>query len=288
MTRRFWLMGVAGTLAIGLGIVASQLPALGAGGLLYPARRTSIGPRPANCVEAAYQGVGVTLRGWQCRAAAARRGTLVYLHGIADNRSSAAGVVERFTRRGFDVIAYDSRAHGESDGDICTYGFFEKQDLSRVLDSLAPEPVVLMGTSLGGAVALQTAAADVRVSAVVAAEVFSDLRTVAAERAPLFLTSGAIDQAFRIAEERGAFRAEAVSSERAARRIQVPVLLIHGAADVDTLPDHSRRVFAALPGKKRLILVPGAAHNESLGGQIWPEIEQWIEQAVPGRRDTTR
>lgn len=87
--------------------------------------------------------------------------------------------------RGFDVVAYDSRAHGESDGDVCTYGFYEARDLHRVLDTVAPGPVVLFGTSLGAAVALQETAGDPRVTAVVAAETFSDLRTVASERAPV-------------------------------------------------------------------------------------------------------
>ena len=91
-----------------------------------------------------------------------RRGTLIYLHGVADNRASGAGVIERFRKRGFDVVAYDSRAHGESDGDACTYGFYEKQDLRRVLDSVGVGPIVLVGCSLGAAVALQLAADEPR------------------------------------------------------------------------------------------------------------------------------
>ena len=116
------------------------------------------------------------------------RGVTVYLR-VADNRTSGAGVIDRFGRRGFDVVAYDSRAHGESAGELCTYGFFEKRDLHRVLDTVSPGPVVLLGTSLGAAVALQEAARDARVTAVIAAETFSDLRTIATERAPFFFTS---------------------------------------------------------------------------------------------------
>ena len=83
--------------------------------------------------------------------------------GVADNRGSGAGIVRRFVDRRFDVIAYDSRAHGDSGGDACTYGYFEKEDLRRVLDTVPPGPVVLIGTSLGAAVALQAAAALARV-----------------------------------------------------------------------------------------------------------------------------
>jgi pimeloyl-ACP methyl ester carboxylesterase len=77
------------------------------------------------------------------------------------------------------------------------------------------------------------------------------------------------------------FDIDAVSPEQAAARITVPVLLVHGAADVDTRPEHSQRVFRALHGPKRLILVPGARHNASLRPDVWATVEDWIDQVVP-------
>jgi len=192
-------------------------------------------------------------------------------------------VIDRFAPRGFDVLAYDSRAHGESPGDICTYGFFEKLDLHHVLDSVGSGPIVLLGTSLGAAVALQEAAMDPRVTTVIAAETFADLRTVATERAPFFFTPGIVARAFQMAEQQGRFQVDAVSPEAAASKIRISVLLVHGAADAATPPEHSRRVLAALAGSKRLILVPGAGHNESLRGEVWPEIERWLEDVLGAR-----
>jgi hypothetical protein len=267
----------------GWAVAVTELPGAGAGALLHPSRRRVLGARPSICRDVALTNQALQLKGWQCEAATARRGTIVYLHGVADNRSSAAGVIERFTRRGFDVVAYDSRGHGESDGDTCTYGFFEKDDLHRILDTVGPGPVVLVGSSLGGAVALQEAAHDPRVTTVVAAETFSDLRTVATERAPVYFTSGIIARAFRLAEQQGSFSVDDVSPVSAAADIRIPVLLIHGAEDVDTPPDHSRRVLAALKGQKRLILVPGAHHNESLTGGVWNEVERWVDGILAGR-----
>ena len=260
--------------------VATQLPAIGAGGLLHPARVRVSGSPPDSCRDSVFSGAGVELRGWTCGARGARRGTIVYLHGVADNRTSARGVIRRFGARGFDVIAYDGRAHGESSGDICTYGFFEKQDLRRVLASLQPGPVVLLGASLGAAVALQAAADDDRVSAVIAAETFSDLRTVATERAPFFFTSGILKRAFAVAERRGGFPVDEVSPLAAAASITAPVLLIHGQADSDTPPAHSQRVLAALKGPKRLVLVAGAGHNDSLRPHVWDEIESWLDDVL--------
>ena len=282
MTRLQQLVVIGSSaLLLILGIVASQLPGAGAGALLHPGRRRVVGPPPPTCSERTFAGDGVSLQGWQCRTSSPRRGTVVYLHGVADNRTSGAGLVDRFGRRGFDVIAYDSRAHGESEGDACTYGYFEKVDLHRVLDAIVdPGPIVLIGTSLGAAVALQEASPDRRVVAVVAAETFSDLRTVATERAPFFFTAGVVARAFELAEQQGRFQVDAVSPVAAASTLSQPVLLIHGAEDTDTRPAHSQRVLAALAGPKRLILVPGAGHNQSLRGEVWAEIERWVDGVV--------
>lgn len=160
------------------------------------------------------------------------------------------------------------------------YGFFERQALHRVIDTLTHGPIVVIGTSLGAAVALQEAADDARVRVVVAAETFSDLRTVARERAPFFLTNGVIAEAFALAKRDGHFRVDDVSPAAAAARIDVPVLLLHGAIDRETLPAHSERVYAALRGPKQLILVPGAHHNQSLAAGVWPDIERWIDRAL--------
>src|SRR4051794_28402667 len=283
MTARRWQFVGGAFVAIVLvawAAAPSQLAAAGAGGLLHPARRHVTAATPPTCANATFSGDGVDLKGWRCRASVPSRATLVYLHGVADNRSSSVGIIDRFGKRGFDVIAYDSRAHGDSSGDFCTYGFFEKQDLYRVIDSIERGPIVLVGTSLGAAVALQEAAIDSRVAAVVAAETFSDLRTVAAERAPFVFTPQVIERAFRIAEQQGHFDLDAVSPEAAAAQISIPVLLVHGANDTDTPPDHSRRVFARLPGPKHLIIVPGAHHNESLRADVWPAIERWLDDAL--------
>jgi uncharacterized protein len=269
---------------IAAALIAAALimaPSIAAGGLLYPARHALRAAIPPGCENRDFQGDDVTLRGWQCGSIGKRRGTIIYLHGVADNRGSSAGVVQRFTPRGFDVVAYDSRRHGQSPGEVCTYGFVEKRDLRRVIDGLSTGAVVLIGTSLGAAVALQEAASDPRVATVVAAESFSDLRTVATERAPWYLPGPVIRKAFIVAEQRGRFLVDAVSPLQAARTITAPVLLIHGAEDRETPPAHSQRIFEALTGPRRLMLVPGAGHNQSLYGPgVWGEIERWIEEAL--------
>ena len=283
--RSLLVLAVVVVMLAGAAVIVRQLPEIAAGGLLYPSRRVDLPAAPTGCRDVAMQGAGVELRGWRCPSADPRRATIVYLHGIADNRSSGAGVIQRYVRRGYDVIAYDSRRHGASGGEVCTYGFHERHDLLRVLATIESGPVILFGTSLGAAVALQAAADDPRVAAVIAAEVFSDLRTAAVERAPRLLPSSTIARAFTIAEARGQFRVDDVSPEASARRLKIPVLLIHGDADVDTPPAHSERVKAALAGPSRLLLVGGVGHNQSLSRPaVWDVIDEWMERAAAGTR----
>jgi uncharacterized protein len=251
-------------------------PSWGAAALLHPARRPVTVPTPVGAHDVVLQGDGVRLRGWQFQDHKLSVGTVIFLHGSADNRAAGVGVARHLSQRGFGVLAYDGRAHGESEGGACTYGFFEKRDLRRVIDTIGQRPIILFGTSLGAAVALQAAAEDDRISGVVAVSSFSDLRTVATERAPFFATRREIDEAFSLAEKQAGFEVNAVSPVAAASQIRVPVLLIHGANDRETPPDHSRRIYQALRGEKRLLIVPGRGHNDTLTAEVWSEIDAWI------------
>jgi len=253
-------------------------PAWGANALLHPVRKP-LRQRPSGAYEEVeLAGDGVSLKAWRFHAEGTKRGTVVFLHGLADNRGSALGPARHFVSRGFDVLAYDSRAQGESGGDACTYGFWEKRDLARVLDGLGDEPVVLMGWSMGAAVALQEAAADTRVGTVVAVAPIADLRAAVYERAPAVASRANIDEALRLAEQQGHFRIADVSPVSAAAAVQAPTLLIHGASDAETPVAHSRRVYEALRAPKRLIVVPGAGHNDPLRPEVWSAVDAWIDQ----------
>jgi alpha-beta hydrolase superfamily lysophospholipase len=253
----------------------------GANALLHPSRRALTSARPPAAEDFTIDSAGVKLRGWLFRGEGPRRGTVIYLHGSADNRASGIYVAERFLARGFDALIYDSRAHGQSGGAACTYGYYERKDLSRAIDLVPSKPVVAIGVSLGGAVALQAAEEDRRIVTVISVATFCDLRTAATERAPFFATKGDIEAAFRLAEQQANFRVDDVSPVAAAAHIQVPVFLIHGQADKETPSWHSQRILDALRGQKRLLLVPGAGHDDALRGKVWDEIDAWIDKIVP-------
>jgi hypothetical protein len=261
-------------------LLASGCPAASwvAGGILHPSKRPPP-PAPTRAFEAlTWQGAGVRLEGWRFRGEGpVRRGTVVYLHGIADNRGSSLWIANHFLPLGYDVVAYDSRAHGASEGSACTYGVYEKQDLLRVLATVEARPIYLLGISLGAAVSLQAAALTRDVAGVVAISPFSDLRAVVRDRTPFYLPQWIVEDGFRQAEAEGKFRVDDASPLRAAPFITAPVLLVHGARDVDTPPAHSQRIYDALRAPKRLILVPGAGHNNTLNGSVWPQIDAWLK-----------
>jgi uncharacterized protein len=251
-------------------------PSWGAAALLHPSRKPLTDSPPMTAEQVAIAGDGVVLKGWLFRATGERRGTIIYLHGVADNRASVVGVAKRYVPRGYDVLAYDSRAHGDSTGDACTYGYFERRDLAKAVAFLDTPSVAVIGVSLGAAVALQAAASEARIARIVGISTFSDLRTVANERAPFFASAGNVREALAIAEQQAGFVVDEVSPVKAAARLSIPVLLIHGAVDRETPPAHSERVHQALQGPKRLLLLPKSGHGVGLDEATWRLIDEWL------------
>lgn len=270
----------AGTLALILAATTfGCFPAQwGANAILHPARRpvTAVPDLPYR--DLTFERNGTTFKGWVFPAAGegATR-WLVYLHGIADNRQSGIGFAHRFVRRGYNVLVYDGRAHGDSGGRAVTYGVHEKEDLRKALDAVHAERVVLFGCSLGASVALQAAPGDPRVAGVIAQSPFADLRSIVHDRKPRLLTRAKTDAALQIAARDGGFALDDASVLRVAGAIRVPVLLIHGAQDKDTPAAHSRRIHDALSGPKELLIVEGAGHNDTLArDETWRHIEDWL------------
>jgi uncharacterized protein len=255
-------------------------PSWASGSVLYPSRRPVKKSPLLDHRDVELQVDDMQLKGWLFPATGARRGTVIYLHGFSENRSQSLDVVPHLVSQGLDVLAYDSRGHGESEGETCTYGYHERGDVLRAIDSLEPGPVVLMGISLGAAVALQAAAEDPRVTAVVALATFSDLETIVAERAPWFASQGNVSRTLEQVESKGAFPVAEASPVAAAAEIQAPVLLIHGADDRKIHPAHSQLVYDALTSRKRLIVIPGARHLVLLDDALWREIDDWIDLAL--------
>ena len=103
------------------------------------------------------------LRGYFIHALTEPKATIILLHGISSNKENWLGYARLLADNGFNSVVYDQRAHGKSGGTFCTFGFYEKFDVSKIVDNLHGRqgfvPVGIQGASLGGAVALVASAA---------------------------------------------------------------------------------------------------------------------------------
>lgn len=260
----------------------------GAAAILHPLRRPLARAPDLPVETVTFSSEGQRLEGWLVRPREAHggvgRGLVVYLHGIADNRASGLGAARRLRDAGFAVLLFDARAHGRSTGEHCTYGYHERQEVRAAITAVGAPSAVLLGHSLGAAVALQAAAVDARVVAVVAASPFSDLPSIVRERARwLLLPPSYVDAALARAGELGRFRPGEASPVALAPRLRVPVLLLHGAEDRKTPPVHSRRIAAALATPPELVILPGVGHDEILGREeAWRPIDAFLERHGSG------
>jgi dipeptidyl aminopeptidase/acylaminoacyl peptidase len=294
-SRRRTALALAGVL--GLGLVGAAVAARsgvapvdwGAAAILRPMRRpVTVTPQVPYETVAISSG-DVRLEGWLFRPADDPRGfgreLVVYLHGIADNRASGLGLARRLRADGFAVLVFDARAHGRSTGDYCTYGYYERRDVGAALDAVGARRAVLIGHSLGASTALQAAAVDDRVTAVVAASPFSDLESIVRERARWFLLPRPyVDAALARAGEMARFAPQDASPVALAPRVRAPVLLLHGAADAKTPMAHSERIAAALASPHELVLLPGVGHDEILGREeAWRAIDAFLLEYAPPR-----
>lgn len=234
----------------------------------------------------------VVLDAWFLPARGEPCGTVLLLHGIGSVKQHMLSGAATLVEAGYNAVVFDLRAHGQSTGQYCTYGFYERADVSRVIDIViqrfgAQEPIGIIGNSLGGAIALQAMAQDKRIVCGVVESTFAALDDVVYEyqremlSVPFrFVAREALTEACRLAH----FNAAAVRPEESARRIQCPVLLAHGEADERIPVAHGQRIFRALASPfKEWVLVPGAGHNTlaAVGGESYSKhkmqfLRQWM------------
>ncbi len=199
------------------------------------------------------------------------RGTILYLHGVGDCKIGGLPVSAFLFSQGYNVFLFDMRHHGESGGKYCTYGFYERHDISTAIDYLQHRPdikvgkVGLFGTSMGAAIAIQAAALDVRISAVVAEASFTTLRSIAVDyqkrliKLPWhFLRNVALARSQKVA----GFKARHVAPIEDVKKIHCPILFVHGTKDTFIDVGYSKQLFDAAPQPKQILLIDEAGHND--------------------------
>ena len=123
---------------------------------------------------------GLTLRGWF--AGGSNGAAIVFVHGGGNNRTALLPEAELLVHHGYSALVYDTRASGESDGELMTGGDREKYDLAAAIDYVSSRPGVdpgrigVVGFSIGASTAALEAATDRRARAVVLYATWSSMR----------------------------------------------------------------------------------------------------------------
>ncbi len=217
---------------------------------------------------------------------------VVIVHGYADAKVGGIAWAPMFHRLGMNILAIDLRCHGESGGRFCSAGYYERDDLSQVLDQVRrdrPEDtkqIVLFGVSLGAAVVAATAVNRRDIDAVIMECPYADFCSAAVTHGRVMGVPGGIiaGAALRLAQWLSAADFSEVRPVDLIPRIPCPLMIIRGCRDflVDQKDaDALERASAARPpelGQTIFRAIPNCGHV--LGLECDPGYEDQIAAFV--------
>ena len=224
-------------------------------GLVFAVRppRVTVTLRPADYRLAVERVViptddGLRLSGWYIAKAGAP--ALILLHGYPAEKADLLPLASALAPQ-FAMLLVDQRYFGSSEGRATTLGFRERDDLKRMVDFLESRgatSVGVFGFSLGGAVAMLTAAEDPRIKAIVAYAPFADLRVLGQEVYRWMWVARYPFVEAMLLWSRVLFGGDISrpTPAEAASRLAVPILLVHSRRDEQISFRHAERLRTAL------------------------------------------
>lgn len=230
---------IAGVVVITLAFALLHPPRMTDGKAIWVFRRLSPGDLGLNFEDVRFAvrdeqtGQPLHIAGWWIGRAGSCRCVLL-LHGFADAKVGAIAWAPLWYSLGFNILAIDLRAHGESGGDSSTAGFWERHDVSQVVDQLraqrpsAATEMVLFGVHLGAATAIAVAAMRDDLTAVVVENLPADFRSAAAAHMDSLGGPGKTLQslALSLAQRMAGFNFSAVRPVDLVKGIACPVMII--------------------------------------------------------------
>ena len=192
---------------------------------------------------------GLTLRGWYIPAAQTTEKTVILLHGYPADKGNILPALA-FLHEDFNLLLFDFRYLGESEGSYSTAGAKEVEDLLaaiRFLKSRGIKEVGVWGFSMGGAVALMAMEKAPEIRAVISESSYASLAQMALELFPIPVLNYPI--AYVVGFWAKLFLGidlRKVSPVQSIRTATVPILLIHSSADAVIPFSHARQLQEAL------------------------------------------
>jgi uncharacterized protein len=216
----------------------------------------------------------IPLKAWFIQPTDSNGKSVIILHGITANRVDSTGYAEIFLNQGYAVLLPDSREHGESGGNIATYGILEKYDVNLWAQWLRQRDAgctYLLGESMGAAIGLQATAVTPDLCAVAVESPYSTFRAISYERlgrgthtGPLFwstLGRPVIEIAIAYTRLRYGIYLPDANPQAAVEHSQTPSLLISGTADNNIPMHHAQELENVCATHCALWIVPGADHG---------------------------
>jgi hypothetical protein len=162
--------------------------------------------------------------------------TVILIHGYNADSSQMAVFAPYYAEKGYNILLTDLRYHGESGGDMTTFGYLEQDDLSGWVDfveeKLGQQKIILHGFGVGAFTALLTAGERDDISLVVADTPYTTMRALAQEQISKQFSLGICTGLFNIyTESKLQLTLSDVSAVAAVEKTSAPVLFICGSAD---------------------------------------------------------
>jgi pimeloyl-ACP methyl ester carboxylesterase len=223
---------------------------------------------------------GLRLAGWVASPPCPRASAVLF-HGIHADRAQTLTRTAVLAGAGFRCLAFDHRAHGESDGRRTSFGYHESRDVAAVL-ALARErwphqPCVALGISMGAAAICFAAEHARRCDAVILESLYHDIHSAFYSRIdtkyPRWFRRLGRGVGWLTERRLGVRMRRLAPVEYVGGLAPAPVLLVTGAADRQASPDEARRLLARCRGLAELFLVPAAGHRDvfETGGALYQE-----------------
>ncbi|MCM8783897.1 MAG: alpha/beta hydrolase [Candidatus Omnitrophica bacterium] len=204
--------------------------------------------------------------------------TIILCHGLGTNKSELLSIAKFIYDAGFNIFLFDFRGHGESQGKVCSLGYFEQKDLEGAMDYLYQrfehKNIGVFGLSLGGAVAIMVASKDERIKIVVSEGAYKELYSSMLYFAKVFYSLPKIpfNIFLRIAYFlRFGIDPQDVSPQKVITHISPrPVFIINGEKDKQIPPQNAYTLFERAHAPKEIWIIPQADHGEGYG--LYPEV----------------
>lgn len=213
---------------------------------------------------------GIPLRGWW-NPGDPSMPVIIFVHGLNRSRLELLERAADANRRGYGVLLFDLRNHGQSGKAFTTIGVFESRDVCAasawLRNNASGRPEILWGVSMGASSAILAARQCPGFSAIISDSSFLSFRDTIAHHLTLFFRLPPFPIAnliVALTAFRVGFNPDDGDVEAAIRELNIPILFIAGTADRRMPPALAEQMFKESPNPdKELLMIPGATHGEA-------------------------